>query len=97
MQEEMQPARSGRRKKKRLRFRGILLLLLIALLAAGVYVFMQYQSGYKIAEENTESEPVSFDGDPENPDYTNILVMGVDSRGEEKSRTDTMMLLSHNK
>lgn len=97
MQEEIQPARSGRRKKKRLRFRGILLLLVIALLAAGVYMFMQYQSGYKLAEENTEIEPVNFDGDPENPDYTNILVMGVDSRGEEKSRTDTMMLLSHNK
>lgn len=97
MQEEMQPARSGRRKKKRLRFRGILLLLFIILLAAGAYMFMQYQSGYKLAEENTESEPISFDGDPENPDYSNILVMGVDSRGEEQSRTDTMMLLSHNK
>ena len=97
MQEEIEPARTGRRKKKRLRFRGILLLLFIALLAAGAFMFMQYQSGYKLAEENTEIEPVSFNGDPENAEYTNILVMGVDSRGEEQSRTDTMMLLSHNK
>lgn len=97
MEEEMQPARSGRRKKKRLRFRGILLILFVIVLAAGAYMYVQYQSGYKLAEENTESEPVSFDGDPENPEYSNILIMGIDSRGEEKSRTDTMMLLSHNK
>ncbi len=97
MQEEIQPARSKRRKKKKLRFRGIFLLLILGLAATGVFVFMQYQSGYKLAEESTEVEPVNFNADSENPDYTNILVMGIDSRGEEKSRTDTMMLLSHNK
>lgn len=97
MQEELQPVRSGRRKKKRLRLRGIFLLLFLAIAAIGIFIFMQYQSGYKLAENNTEIEPVNFQADPENPDYTNILVMGIDSRGEEKSRTDTMMLLSHNK
>ncbi len=97
MQEEIQPARSSRRKKKRLKFRGILLVLLLAFAAIGIFIFMQYQSGYKSAEETTEIEPVEFNADPENPDYTNILVMGIDTRGEEKSRTDTMMLLSHDK
>lgn len=96
MEEELQPARRNRRKRKRFRFRGFLLLMLIALAAIGVYVFMQYQSGYKLAE-NTEQLPVNFKGDPENGDFENILVLGVDSRGEEKSRTDTMILLSHDK
>lgn len=97
MQEEIQPARSSRRKKKRFKFRSILLVLLLAFAAIGIFIFMQYQSGYKSAEETTEIEPVKFNADPENPDYTNILIMGIDTRGEEKSRTDTMMLLSHDK
>lgn len=96
MEEELQPARRDRRKKKRFRFRGIILLLLLAVIAAGVYVFWQFQSGSKLAE-SAEQVPVTFNGDPENSEYQNILVLGVDSRGEEKSRTDTMMLLSHDK
>ena len=96
MEEERQQARRGRRKKKRFRLRGFLLLLFIAVAAIGVYVFMQFQSGSKLAED-TEQIPVTFNGDPENDDYENILVLGVDSRGEEKSRTDTMMLMTHDK
>lgn len=96
MEEELQPARRDRRRKKRFRFRGIILLLLLAVIAAGVYVFLQFQSGSKLAE-SAEQVPVTFNGDPENSEYQNILVLGVDSRGEEKSRTDTMMLLSHDK
>ncbi|MDN7243925.1 LCP family protein [Planococcus shenhongbingii] len=95
MEEELQPTRK-RRKKKRLRFRGVLLLLFIAVAAAGIYAFLQFQSGYKIAED-TEQQPVEFNGDPENGEFQNILIVGVDSRGEEKSRSDTMMLLSHDK
>lgn len=96
MEEELQPARRERRKKKRFRFRGIVLLLLLAVIAVGIYVFLQFQSGYKLAE-NTEQPTLEFDGDPENGDFQNILIIGVDSRGEEQSRSDTMMLMSHDK
>lgn len=96
MEEERQQARRGRRKKKRFRLRGLLLLLFIAVIALGIYVFVQFQSGSKLAEE-TEQIPVTFNGDPENEDFENILVLGVDTRGEEKSRTDTMMLMTHDK
>ncbi|TWT00956.1 LCP family protein [Planomicrobium sp. CPCC 101079] len=95
--EQEQQIRKNRRKKKRFRLRGILFLLLIAVLAIGAYVFMQFQSGHKLAEENSELPTIAFDGDPENQDYENILLLGVDARGEEISRTDTMMLVSHNK
>ncbi|RLQ92462.1 LCP family protein [Planomicrobium sp. Y74] len=95
MEEERQ-LRGRRRKKRRVRKRGILFLLLIVLLAAGAYFFMQYQSGKKLAEES-DLPKVEFTNDEENEGYENILVLGVDSRGEEKSRTDTMMLVSHNK
>lgn len=95
MEEERQ-LRGRRRKKRRVRKRGILFLLFVMMLAAGAYFFMQYQSGKKLAEE-TELPDVEFANDEENSGFENILVLGVDSRGEEKSRTDTMMLVSHNK
>ena len=95
MEEERQ-VRGRRRKKRRFRKRGILFLLLIALLAIGAYFFMQYQSGKKLAEE-ADLPVVEFNNDEANEGYQNILVLGVDSRGEEQSRTDTMMLVAHNK
>ena len=95
MEEERQ-LRGNRRNKRRFRKRGILFLLLIVLLAIGAYFFMQYQSGKKLAEESDLPE-VQFGGDEDNEGYTNILVLGVDSRGEAQSRTDTMMLVAHNK
>lgn len=94
--EEERELRGKRRKKRRFRKRGFLLLLLIVMLAIGAYFFMQYQSGKKLAEESDLPE-VEFNNDEANGDFENILVLGVDSRGEEKSRTDTMMLVAHNK
>ena len=96
MEEELQPLKRKRRRKRRLRLRGIVFLLLIALIAVGVYAFMQFKSGESLADD-LEQEPVTFDGDAANGDYENILVLGVDSRGEEQSRTDTMMLVTHDK
>lgn len=94
--EEDRQLRGRRRKKRRVRKRGILFLLLIVLLAAGAYFFMQYQSGKKLAEESDLPE-VEFTNDEDNSNFENILVLGVDSRGEEKSRTDSMMLVTHDK
>ncbi|TWT07789.1 LytR family transcriptional regulator [Planococcus sp. CPCC 101016] len=96
MEEELQHNKRTRRRKRRFRLRGIIFLLLIALLMIGAYAFIQFRSGVSLAE-NTEQEPVSFEEDESNSDYENILVLGVDSRGEEKSRTDTMMLVTHDK
>ncbi|ANU10802.1 regulatory protein [Planococcus antarcticus DSM 14505] len=96
MEEELQPIKRKRRRKRRFRLRGIIFLLLVAVLAIGAYAFIQFRSGVSLAD-NSEQEPVTFDGDAANGDYENILVLGVDSRGEEQSRTDTMMLATHDK
>lgn len=96
MEEELQHNKRTRRRRRRFRLRGIIFLLLTALLIIGAYAFIQFRSGVSLAED-TEQEPVSFDEDESNSDYENILVLGVDSRGEEKSRTDTMMLVTHDK
>lgn len=95
MEEEKQ-LRGSRRKKRRVRKRGILFLMLVVFLALFAYFFMQYQSGKKLAEE-ANLPVVEFNDDEENKGFENILVLGVDARGEEKSRTDTMMLVAHNK
>ncbi|WP_422123318.1 LCP family protein [Planococcus sp. X10-3] len=95
MEDERQ-LRGNRRKKRRFRKRGFLFILLMVLLAFGAYFFMQYQSGKNLAGESDLPE-VEFNNDEENDGYENILVLGVDSRGEAQSRTDTMMLVAHNK
>lgn len=95
MEEERQ-LRGTRRKKRRFKKRSILYILLLLMLVFGAYFFMQYQSGKKLAEDSDLPE-VEFNNDEDNEGFENILVLGVDSRGEENSRTDTMMLVSHNK
>ncbi|MDN5710701.1 MAG: LCP family protein, partial [Planococcus sp. (in: firmicutes)] len=88
-----------RQTRKRKRFRPIgklFLLMIILLLGAGIYFFIQYQQGQDIADE-TEIEAEPFAGDEDNSGYQNILVLGVDSRGEAQSRTDTMMMVTHDR
>jgi LCP family protein required for cell wall assembly len=95
--EQQYETRQGR-KRKRFRPRGkILLLLIVLLLGAGIYFFIQFQQGQNIAAGETEIEPEEFTGDENNSGYQNILVLGVDSRGEAQSRTDTMMLVTHDR
>ncbi|HSI66283.1 MAG TPA: LCP family protein [Planococcus sp. (in: firmicutes)] len=94
--EEEQEFRSGRRKKRKFRFGRLFFLLMLPLIAIGIFAFIQFYNGYAQAED-TEQESVNFSGDSSNSDFENTLILGVDARGEEQSRTDTMMLVSHNK
>ena len=74
-------------------------MLFLLLIGMAVFSFFQYKAGLKLASSNKQPD-IDFTGDPidvKNPAIENILVLGVDSRGEEQSRTDTMMLVSWNK
>jgi len=74
-------------------------LLVFLLIGTSIYSYFQYNAGYELAS-SIEHPDVDFTGDPmdvKNPSIENVLVLGVDSRGEEQSRTDTMMLVSWNK
>lgn len=57
---------------------------------------MQYRSGLELASD-TKVAQEDFKGDAVKGDVENYLLLGIDTRGEEKSRTDTMMVLSWNK
>lgn len=89
-----------RTRKKKFRFgRFLFTLIILAAIAIGIYIFIQYNAGRSIAQGNV-IEPGSFSGDGIDPNYPSIenyLLLGVDDDGSEKSRTDTMMLLSWDK
>ncbi|GEK33589.1 LCP family protein [Kurthia sibirica] len=95
----MTQKRKGRKKRKLRKGRVFLLMILVCILAAGGYAYTQYKSGLNMAEADSPAKAtMKFDGDPNSKaTIENILLVGVDSRGEKKSRSDTMMLVSWNK
>ena len=98
--EEQVPNRRSMRKKRKFRYgRFIMTILFFLIIGISVFSFVQYKAGQKLAS-TVEQEDIAFSGDPldvKNPSIENVLVLGVDTRGEEQSRTDTMMLVSWNK
>lgn len=96
----MHPKSRIERKKRKFRFgRFFLSILTLIIVGTLLYSIVQYKAGQKLAASQSQ-DPIEFNGDSldvKNPTVENILVLGSDTRGEEKSRTDTMMLVSWNK
>lgn len=96
----MDNKRQAKKSKKLRKGRVFLTLLLVLLVGVAGYVFFQYKSGVNLAEADMPeaATTMNFDGDEQSETgVENILLVGVDSRGEEKSRSDTMMLVSWNR
>jgi polyisoprenyl-teichoic acid--peptidoglycan teichoic acid transferase len=89
--EEMD-SRLDRKSKKKKRGRKVILVLLLIIFSLLGYAAFQFYSGYKMAGDDKLQEDYSFNGVKDKNGMVNVLLLGVDSRGEEKSRTDTMML-----
>ncbi|BCB03888.1 LCP family protein [Bacillus sp. KH172YL63] len=85
-------SRINRKTRKKKRGRKVVLVLLLLILSLLGYAAFQFYSGYKMAGEDPMQEDYKFNGVKDANGKVNILLLGVDSRGEEKSRTDTMML-----
>ncbi|MFD1928302.1 LCP family protein [Sporosarcina siberiensis] len=100
MEEQYDNPIPKRRRKKKLRIgRTLFALLTLAFIVAGTYSVVQYNAGKTIAKGNSIN-PGPFKGDaihPKYPSVENYLLLGVDDDGSEKSRTDTMMVLSWDK
>lgn len=95
-EKHLEDSRQKRYKKRKLRKgRLFFTLLIILIIGIGAYSIYQYRSGLKLAEE-TKLPEEDFVADEELKTIKNYLIIGVDSRGEEQSRSDTMMLLSWN-
>lgn len=86
-----------RKKKPKLRKgRVFFVLLLLVLVVLGGYFYFQYKAGHNLAS-NGDEEQIEFKGDPTINNVENILLIGIDTRGEKQSRSDTMMLVSVDK
>jgi polyisoprenyl-teichoic acid--peptidoglycan teichoic acid transferase len=91
--------------RKKRRWRTVLLVFSILIAATAGYSYFQYNQGInqslkKINEtqENTNINDVvyTFEGKKDQFGNTNILLLGSDARGEEKSRADTIMIAHYN-
>ncbi|NLZ81726.1 MAG: LCP family protein [Clostridiales bacterium] len=89
--------RRAKRRKKRVVLLGLEIVLLI-ILAAGVYVLLKYE---KLGTENIQNENIIINENVNETmkEYTNIALFGIDSRDESLdsgNRSDTMMIASIN-
>jgi polyisoprenyl-teichoic acid--peptidoglycan teichoic acid transferase len=88
-------------KKKKFKYKKLSLVFLVLLLGLSGYIYFQYSQGLQQASgkstvSSNETAKTEFKGaEKEKMDKVNILLLGVDSRGEEKSRTDTIMIAQY--
>ncbi|MDQ0268805.1 LCP family protein [Cytobacillus purgationiresistens] len=95
--------RSDRHQKKkrgkRKPWKVILLVLFLLIGGTLAYSYFQYKQGVQQSKEDGFSdlpdEVYEFNGAKDQYGGTNILLLGSDSRGEEKARADTIMLAQY--
>jgi LCP family protein required for cell wall assembly len=98
---EMMNRQLHRKKEKKTKFKKTLFVFFALLLGISGYIYFQYSQGLKqaLGKSSVSSDEVSkkeFNGaEKEKTEKINILLLGVDSRGEEKSRTDTIMIAQY--
>lgn len=87
-----------KKRKKRVRWSSIFLLLFLLVGALALYSFMQFRSGVSKSEKAVEEnkQEYHFNGERDRNGLTNILLIGSDARGKETSRSDTIMIASYN-
>lgn len=92
--------RRGRKRRRKLRpFRTLFAIVVVSGIVVGLYSVWQYNQGRDLASGD-RPDSGSFSGDPIDPQYPyieNYLLLGIDDAGSDKSRSDTMILASHDK
>ncbi|MFP7295735.1 LCP family protein [Neobacillus niacini] len=97
--------RYEKHKRKKRKSTSIVLVLLVLFGATAGYIYYQYKQGVnqsleKINNEdvnnNVNDEVFTFEGKKDQYGATNILILGSDARGDEKSRADTIMIAHYN-
>lgn len=86
--------RVKRRKKKLRKGRTLFTLFILLVMVAAGYAGSQYWIGYQSTKGAAPELQQGEEFERSNPENgkRNVLLIGVDSRGEEKSRSDTMMI-----
>ena len=87
------------KKKRKTWWKVIVLLLLLLIVATLAYAYYQFKQGEKQSLQKVEKKNqvvYSFEGKKDAYGNTNILLLGSDARGNEASRSDTIMIASYN-
>jgi polyisoprenyl-teichoic acid--peptidoglycan teichoic acid transferase len=89
-----------KKKKKRSKYKKIFFSIVGFFLVLSGFIYYQYSQGLNQANGKSTAikgdKKVEFNGaEKENREKVNVLLLGVDSRGEEKSRTDTIMIAQY--
>ncbi|MFZ7945275.1 MULTISPECIES: LCP family protein [Bacillaceae] len=88
--------------KKKRRWPSILLAFLLLIGAIAGYAYFQFKQGVnqslkKINNDSKDENVVyTFEGQKDQYGDTNVLLLGSDARGKEKSRSDTIMIVHYN-
>ncbi|MEH7414321.1 LCP family protein [Neobacillus drentensis] len=94
--------RADRHQKKRKRWPSILLVCLLLIGGVSGYAYYQYKQGVNQSLKNINTDQkeanvvYNFEGQKDQYGDTNVLLLGSDARGNEKSRADTIMILHYN-
>ncbi|RKL65157.1 transcriptional regulator [Salipaludibacillus neizhouensis] len=97
----MEISRSDRKKGKIKKVIFLTLTIMLSLVfVTSVYAYFEYKEGIKEATELTDKshppyEDVVFNGVEENIEKVSILLLGIDARGSESSRSDTIMIVQY--
>ncbi|MBD8070580.1 LCP family protein [Bacillus sp. PS06] len=91
------------KRKTKKRLRTFLVVCLIIILGIIAYGYLQYQDGLNSSMNHTQTNESSknelneFNGAEieNNLGKVNVLLLGIDARGEEQSRTDTIMIAQY--
>jgi len=95
---EQREHRKRHKQRKKKRMRRFFLFCFVVLIALAGYVFYQYQQGLAEADGDFQKDgQFEFNGKSANLDTMNVLLLGIDSRGEEHSRADTIMIAHYDK
>ncbi|PLR97695.1 LCP family protein [Bacillus sp. T33-2] len=88
-----------KKKRRKLRWRGIFLILFLLVGGAGVHSYFQFKAGEaeSIKDSGVQRETYEFNGKKDDTGTTNILLLGSDARGDEPSRADTIMIAHYNR
>lgn len=86
-----------KKQKKKRKWKSFLLILFLLFAGTLAYSYYQFKQGVSQSkgEANIETEEFEFNGVKDQYGGTNILVLGSDARGEEKSRADTIMVAQY--
>jgi polyisoprenyl-teichoic acid--peptidoglycan teichoic acid transferase len=95
----MRYERNQHKKKKKRRWRKLFVFLLLLLAGMFTYSYFLYKAGVSQSLQNADNEKVEyeFNGDKDENGWTNTLLIGSDSRGEEHARADTIIIAHYNK